>query len=246
MSTLSRRHRVRSSQGETRPFVGMRTITAQAAGVDIGAHEIVACVPDGEDQQIVRTFGTYTADLQTLADWFVDRGIQTVAMESTGVYWIPLFEDWGAWLPLLPDQRPSMSAFRDARAMSSTVSGSDLAQLGLCPPRFDLTRTSWRTGRCYAIAPNFSHRAPHVLPAEALLQMPSSCRKRSAARAPPDSGPGHRRGRRDPHPWLRCAMTAAEEAGEMALAPVPGARSICLCSRKRSRFRFLHSPDQRV
>jgi len=71
----------------------MRKITAQAAGVDIGAHEIVACVPDGEDQQLVRTFGTYTADLQTLADWFVDRGIQTVAMESTGVYWIPLFEE---------------------------------------------------------------------------------------------------------------------------------------------------------
>jgi hypothetical protein len=64
----------------------MRTLTAHAAGVDIGAHELVACVPDGEDQQLVRTFGTYTADLQTLADWFVDCGIQTVAMESTGVY----------------------------------------------------------------------------------------------------------------------------------------------------------------
>ena len=93
MSTLSRRHRARSAQGEARPFAGMRKITAQAAGVDIGAHEIVVCVPDGEDQQIVRTFGTYTADLQTLADWFVDRGVQTVAMESTGVYWIPLFEE---------------------------------------------------------------------------------------------------------------------------------------------------------
>lgn len=93
MSKLSQRHRIRSSHGEARPFAGMRKITSQAAGVDIGAHEIVACVPDGEDQQIVRTFGTYTADLQTLADWFVDHGIQTVAMESTGVYWIPLFEE---------------------------------------------------------------------------------------------------------------------------------------------------------
>jgi hypothetical protein len=70
----------------------MRTITSQAAGVDIGAHEIVAWVPDGEEQQLVRTFGPYTTDLQTLADWFVDRGMQTVAMASTGVYWIPLFE----------------------------------------------------------------------------------------------------------------------------------------------------------
>src|SRR5215470_9149481 len=92
MSKLSRRPRTASAQGEARPFAGMRQITAHAAGVDIGAHEIVACVPDGEAQQIVRTFGTYTADLQTLADWFIDRGIQTVAMESTGVYWIPLFE----------------------------------------------------------------------------------------------------------------------------------------------------------
>jgi transposase len=86
MSKLSRRHRVRSSQGEIRPFEGMRTVNPHAAGVDIGAHEIMACVPDGDDQQLVRAFGTYTADLESLADWFIDRGIQTVAMESTGVY----------------------------------------------------------------------------------------------------------------------------------------------------------------
>ena len=92
MSKLSKRHRVRSSQGEIRPFEGMRTVNPHAAGVDIGAHEIMACVPDGDDQQLVRAFGTYTADLESLADWFIDRGIQTVAMESTGVYWIPLFE----------------------------------------------------------------------------------------------------------------------------------------------------------
>ena len=92
MSTLSRRHRAHASQGAARPFAGMRTITAHAAGVDMGAQEIVACVPDGDDQQIVRTFGPYPADLQTLADWFGDRGMQTVAMEATGVSWLPLFE----------------------------------------------------------------------------------------------------------------------------------------------------------
>lgn len=93
MRKRSRRHRAPSSQGAARPFAGMRTITAQAAGVDIGAHESVACVPDGDDQQIVRTFGTSPADLQTLADGCVDRGIQTVAMESTGVSGMPLFEE---------------------------------------------------------------------------------------------------------------------------------------------------------
>jgi hypothetical protein len=74
----------------------MRQVNRHAAGVDIGAHEIMACVPDGDAQQLVRAFGTYTADLDTLADWFVDRGIQTVAMESPGVYWIPLCPCWAS------------------------------------------------------------------------------------------------------------------------------------------------------
>ena len=87
MSKLSKRHRGRSSQGEARPFEGMRQVNPHAAGVDIGAHEIMACVPVDDDQQLVRAFGTYTADLDALADWFIDRGIQTVAMESTGLYW---------------------------------------------------------------------------------------------------------------------------------------------------------------
>ena len=85
MSKLSRRHRARSSHGEVRPFEGMRTVNPHAASVDIGAHEIMACVPDGDDQQIVRALGTYTAALESLVDWCIDRGIQTVAMESTGV-----------------------------------------------------------------------------------------------------------------------------------------------------------------
>jgi hypothetical protein len=52
----------------------------------------MACMPIGDDQQRVRAFGTYTAELDALADWFVDHGLQTGTMESTGVYWIPLFE----------------------------------------------------------------------------------------------------------------------------------------------------------
>ena len=85
MSTLSQRPRPPSSQGEARPCEGMHHVTSHAAGVDIGAHAIMACVPDGDAHRLVRAFGTYTADLDALADWFVDRGIQTVAMASTGV-----------------------------------------------------------------------------------------------------------------------------------------------------------------
>jgi hypothetical protein len=63
-----------------------------AAGIDIGEAEHWVAVPPGCDSQPVRRFGTFTADLDALADWLLDCGVTTVAMESTGVYWIPLFE----------------------------------------------------------------------------------------------------------------------------------------------------------
>jgi transposase len=78
---------------EARPFEGMSKVNQNAAGVDIGATEIVACVSRGEDVQLVKAFGNYTVDLHAICEWFRRHGIQTVAMESTGVYWIPLFEE---------------------------------------------------------------------------------------------------------------------------------------------------------
>ena len=64
---------------------------AHAAGVDIGAGSHYVCVGDDPDKDI-RVFATFTVDLIALADWLQERGVTTVAMESTGVYWIPLFE----------------------------------------------------------------------------------------------------------------------------------------------------------
>jgi transposase len=63
-----------------------------AAGLDIGAEEIWGCVPADRDPQPVRGFGTFTPDLQALADWLGRCGVKSVAMESTGVYWIPVYE----------------------------------------------------------------------------------------------------------------------------------------------------------
>jgi transposase len=63
-----------------------------AAGIDIGATSHYVAVPADRDEQPVREFPTFTADLERLADWLKQCGIRTVAMESTGVYWIPLFE----------------------------------------------------------------------------------------------------------------------------------------------------------
>ena len=78
---------------EARPFGGMSQVHAPAAGVDIGAHEIMVCVAEEETTQIVRSFGSYTVDLQAIGRWLKEHGVETVAMESTGVYWIPLFEE---------------------------------------------------------------------------------------------------------------------------------------------------------
>jgi transposase len=67
-------------------------INAHAAGVDIGSREHWACVPARATERPVRKFGTFTADLEALAQWFKECGVTTVAMEATGVYWIPLFQ----------------------------------------------------------------------------------------------------------------------------------------------------------
>ncbi len=77
----------------TQSFAGLNRIQPHAAGMDIGAHEIWVCVPGEEvDTQIVRLFGTYTADLHAIGNWLQEHHIQTIAMESTGVNWIPIFE----------------------------------------------------------------------------------------------------------------------------------------------------------
>src|SRR4030095_1670099 len=63
-----------------------------AGGVDIGATEICVAVPADRDTESVRSFPTFTQDLHQLADWLQQCLVDTVAMESTGVYWISLFQ----------------------------------------------------------------------------------------------------------------------------------------------------------
>ena len=63
-----------------------------AAGIDIGAQEMFVAVPPDRDADSVRSFGTFTRDLHELCDWLRSCSIRTVAMESTGVYWIPVFQ----------------------------------------------------------------------------------------------------------------------------------------------------------
>lgn len=67
-------------------------INPNAAGIDLGSREHWVAVPQGRDQQSVRCFGTFTADLEALAKWLKQCQVTTVAMEATGVYWIPTFQ----------------------------------------------------------------------------------------------------------------------------------------------------------
>lgn len=77
---------------EQRLQAQLERLNWDAAGIDIGATSHYVAVPADRDEQPVREFSAFTADLERLADWLQQCGIRTVAMESTGVYWIPLFE----------------------------------------------------------------------------------------------------------------------------------------------------------
>lgn len=70
----------------------LEPINPNTAGIDIGAYSHWVSVPAERDPNCVRRFGCYTADLYAIADWLFQCGIKTIAMESTGVYWIPLFQ----------------------------------------------------------------------------------------------------------------------------------------------------------
>src|SRR5215475_12383230 len=79
----------RSSRGRSAPFEQMNL---NAAGIDVGATEHWVAVPEDRDEEPVRRFGAFTADLYVLAEWLRQCQIETGVMESTGVYWIALFE----------------------------------------------------------------------------------------------------------------------------------------------------------
>jgi transposase len=81
----------RNRKSKGRP-AALPILRSDAAGIDIGATEIYAAVPSDRDPEPVRAFQTFTDDLMVLADWLQHCRIRTVAMESTGVYWIPLMQ----------------------------------------------------------------------------------------------------------------------------------------------------------
>src|SRR6266478_688705 len=67
-------------------------LNQNAAGIDVGNAEHYVAVPAGRDAEPVQTFGSFTADLHRMARWLKACGIQTVAMQATGVYWVALYQ----------------------------------------------------------------------------------------------------------------------------------------------------------
>lgn len=82
----------RSKSKGTRRQSKLNIIHTRAAGIDVGSTFHVVAVPPELSDEPVQPFQSFTGDLYRLADWLVEVGVTTVAMESTGIYWIPVFE----------------------------------------------------------------------------------------------------------------------------------------------------------
>jgi transposase len=164
----------------------LKIVHPHAAGLDIGAREIWACVPSSSTAENVRVFGTFTVDLQALADWLVACGVDTVALESTGVYWIPVFDLLEArglkvylvnsWhLKHVPGRthRPTL-ACGQGHGQSDVLDCQWIQQLhslGLLRASFrpDAEMTALRAYLRHR-ATLLQHRAPHVLHMQKALQ----------------------------------------------------------------------------
>src|ERR1700746_1529060 len=89
MNRKQRREMMRQIQSED---LSLEVVHPHAAGIDIGNESHYVAVPPGRDSEPVRRFGSTAVDVRGMADWLKQCGIRTVAMQSTGVYWIAVFD----------------------------------------------------------------------------------------------------------------------------------------------------------
>jgi len=82
----------RESVRPSTDWKALEVVHPDAAGIDIGGQEHWVAIAAERDPEPVRRYGCFTADLQEMARWLVEKGIRSVAMQSTGVYWMPAFE----------------------------------------------------------------------------------------------------------------------------------------------------------
>jgi hypothetical protein len=89
MNRKQRREVMRKIQAED---LSLEVVHRDAAGIDIGNESHYVAVPSTRDSTPVRCFGCTTAELRQMADWLKQCGIRTVALQSTGVYWIAVYD----------------------------------------------------------------------------------------------------------------------------------------------------------
>ena len=83
---------IKSSKSSTRIPSKLSQLNPKCAGIDVGATELFVCIAHNSSKQEVRSFSTFTADIKILIKWLKESNVESVAMESTGVYWIPTYE----------------------------------------------------------------------------------------------------------------------------------------------------------
>ena len=133
-----------------------------AAGVDVHSDMHMVCVPADRDANPVRQFGANTADLQEIAAWLKKCGVKTVALESTGIYWIPLFElleSQGFEVMLVEPGQLSRCGARPRRTYSTRSGSSGCTPTASYVGRSDLRTPCWPcvptpgNGRCWCVTP---------------------------------------------------------------------------------------------
>jgi transposase len=85
-------HKKAKAKAKSQATKAIREQEPNAAGIDLGAEEIWVAVPAEREQNPVRRFGAFTRDLVAIVQWLISCGVGSVAMEATGVYWIPLYQ----------------------------------------------------------------------------------------------------------------------------------------------------------
>ena len=148
---------------ERRKVDELSPMNPNAAGIDVGAESHFVAVPPDRDDRPVQEFRAFTSDLYKLAGWLTSCGVDTVAMESTGVYWIPLFgvlEERGFEV-ILVDPRRLKNVPGRPDASGWTASGCN----GSIPMAFsaglsDRRRTSDNFGATFASGPCWSSTHP--------------------------------------------------------------------------------------
>jgi transposase len=149
-------------------------IHPNAAGMDIGASAIVVAVPPDRDAEPVRVFETFTPDLRALVDWLIACHIDTVAMESTGIYWVPIFEllEQHGITPYLVNARHVKTVPGRKTDWNDAQWLQKLHTLGLLHASFrpDAEMCILRTLLRHRAA-LIEHRAPHILHMQKALKL---------------------------------------------------------------------------